>query len=186
MTRKIGRRSATATMVAAVTAALLVGGFAFAATRAGGGAAEKARASFDLDVVGSPDTRICAQRGGSYEMTTATYAGPVTGTPSLMNGRLTFTLTIVLNLDNKFGSVTGTWTLRDPSTNAERARGSVLADIPNGSDLDGFVSGNLSDSPRALYGALFAVLAEDRSRVIGRIGDLTPPNRAVIVPTSPC
>ena len=184
MRRLIGRRRRAARMVAAVSAAFLVAGIAFAATRADGGS-EAAKASYSLKLVGKPDTRICQGADGSYEQTIATYTGPVTGRPTLMNGQLTFTIKIVMNLDKKLGFVVGSWTLDDPA-GVTQWRGRLLADVPQGSDLDGFIYGNLSNSTRALFGALQGVLAEDRTAVIGRIGDLTPPNRAVIVPTSPC
>jgi hypothetical protein len=172
-----------ALVVVAAVAALATAGISLATV--GTNQAEQFVADFDLAAVKPPVIQTCAGPDGTYQSADGTYKGAVTSTVPLLSGRMRLTLHSLINLDKGLGSATGSWRIVDADTGNEEARGTLQGLFPAGNELHAFVVGQASDS-RAVLGELNAFTDEGRTEYVGRIGHLTPSNRALLLPAVSC
>jgi hypothetical protein len=175
-----GRR---AFVVVAAVAALATAGISFATV--GANQAEQFVADFDVSAVKAPVINTCAGPDGTYQTADGSYKGPVSSTVPELAGRMRMTIHSLINLDKGLGSATGSWRILDADTGAEKARGTLQGLYPAGTELHAFVTGQASDG-RAVLGELNAFTDDGRTEYVGRIGHLTPSNRALLLPAVTC
>jgi len=73
----------------------------------------------------------------------------------------------------------------DPGTAQEQASGKLNGLFVDQTELHGFLVGEDTDG-RAVLGQMIAFTDQSQSEYVGRIGDLTPHERAVLLPAAAC
>ena len=170
-------------LVLAALAALTA--VAISAAAVGGGQAELVQAQFDVNAVQPPAKKRCQGPDGNYQRIRGTYSGSISSISPVLTGRLRLTLETLLNLDKGLGSAKGTWSVVDPGTAQEQASGKLNGLFVDQTELHGFLVGEDTDG-RAVLGQMIAFTDQSQSEYVGRIGDLTPHERAVLLPAAVC
>ena len=91
--------------------------------------------------------RFCAGEDGPYIEIRAHHEGTQTGDPRL-TGNLELEAHNLVNLATGLGSSQGTFTVRDPATNALKVRGKYYGIFTEGSKFHGLAVGAVKDGPR--------------------------------------
>jgi len=169
-------------VVIAAVAALATAGISFATI--GANQAEQFVSNFDVAAVKAPAIQTCAGPDGTYQKADGSYKGTVTSTVALLSGRMRMTVHSLINVDKGDGSATGSWRILDNS-GAEVARGTLVGLYPAPTELHAFFSGQANDG-RAVLGEVNAFTDDGKTEYVGRIGHLTPSNRALLLPAVSC
>ena len=127
---------------------------------------QAAAADFAAGTVTQSHTTTCAASDGSYEDTTATYAGAATSGEPRLNGTLRIRVRSVVNTTSKLGWLEGSWRVRGTSAGSS---GTIHAAIAGG-NVVGSVVGDGARPEARLVASLSAAFNQGTGFSSGKLG----------------
>lgn len=127
---------------------------------------QAAAADFAAGTVSQVHTTTCTASDGSYQDTTATYAGAATSSEARLNGALRIRARSVVNTTSKLGWLEGSWRVRGTTAGSS---GTIRAAIAGG-NVVGSVVGDGARPQARLVASISAAFGQGTGFSAGKLG----------------
>jgi CHRD domain-containing protein len=143
---------------------------------------QAAAADFSAVTVTQSHTTACTASDGSYQDTTATYAGTATSSEARLNGALRIRARSVVNTTSKLGWLEGSWRVRGTTGGSN---GTIRAAIAGG-NLVGSIVGDGARPEARLVASISAAFGQGTGFAAGKLGSGSAAGAGVLFTRGDC